>query len=89
VSLRWKINDLNATAVPIQIRLSDSDFSSFAAREIVCEHLWKALFEFESDAFPHHADAIDGIDSRLRFRLEEIADECFEHGRARCWLAKK
>lgn len=52
------------------------------ADSVVGEHVGETLLELQRHAFAHDADAIDGVDERLRLRIEQVADENCDHSRS-------
>ena len=62
------------TQAPIEIRLSELYLPSFAEPNVIIEHIRESLLELKGNAFTHNANAVDGIDQRLRFRREKIPD---------------
>src|SRR5207253_2550011 len=71
VSLRRKVQN------PFVIRFVEPQVSyvellPFAEHLIPLEHLWKCLFERESNSLPHHADGIHRVHQHLSWRLEQV-----------------
>jgi hypothetical protein len=64
--LRWEVYDYVAVVRCVSVRVTESYFAALTALHVVFEHLRISLLEGESNAFSHDADAIHGINERVR-----------------------
>src|SRR5262249_51276272 len=77
--LRWKIHDSNTRWIMIEIRFTETHFTTRTTCEIVFEHRRETLTESHRYAFAHHAYAIHCVHERLRLAGKKIPDQRLKH----------
>lgn len=71
----WEVDDLGREQRFEKVRNAGLHFPPLTSLHVVIIHIRESILEFQRNPFPHDADAIDRVDQRLGFRLENVADK--------------
>src|SRR5260370_35615498 len=75
--LGWEVNDVWWKQALVEKGHARLNLFAFASLHVIIKHFRKALFELQSNSFPHDADAVDGVYERLCCRSQNIRYQNF------------